>query len=64
MGLCHSKVEVRQISGAVAYNISLACTSWSTDTVEWQSLHVVGSFRETYIKVKKYGNFDSKIGIL
>lgn len=45
-GLAHSKVEVRQISGALAYNISLACTAWSNSSVEWRSLHVMGSFQE------------------
>ncbi len=48
-GLCHEKAEIRQISGALAYNISLACTSWHNgDVLEWKSLHLSGGYREPF----------------
>mmetsp|Transcript_12259 Transcript_12259/g.18571 ORF Transcript_12259/g.18571 Transcript_12259/m.18571 type:complete len:535 (-) Transcript_12259:28-1632(-) len=43
-GVCHEKAEVRQISSALAYNLTLASTHWRQATagtaLRWRGIHV------------------------
>ena len=58
-GLCHSRLEVRQISSALAYNLTLASTfsgpggKWGAEatagvTLQWRSLHVRSDYTEPH----------------
>jgi hypothetical protein len=50
-GMCHERPDIRQICGALAYNIALASTKWEQEStagvqLTWRSLHVDSVLRE------------------
>jgi hypothetical protein len=50
-GMCHERPDLRQICGALAYNIALASTQWEQEStagvqLTWRSLHVQSLLHE------------------